>query len=293
MIFLITPIESFKYFGSNYFIKREDLFGGLFNGIKQRKIQSILAFLKKTRPKQVALKGSVYSNFLVAIASELRKDKIPFAIYTNRYHKEVKPKGNFFFLSLFLSPSMIHPIETLKEDDKDLLIIEEGGDILPGYLGLLSLGEEILTQNHALNLQLKNIWIDAGTGASAACLYYTLLQAKSPICLHIVSMKENLEAFHQKVDEIFFHLNAHFMTSIKNEKSYCFYRPKTGKAFGSTNRYIFEEIKELAQHTGILFDPIYSIKMISTMKEHLSLEPTLLIHSGGTLSLSGFQDNLN
>lgn len=286
--FLITPIEPFSYLGSNYFIKREDLSGGLFNGIKQRKIQGLLTFIKQKRPKKIALKGSLYSNFLLAIVPELIKEKIPFDLYTKRL-SGIKPIGNFYFLSFFINSSQIHPLSDLPLDDPDCLIIEEGGDQPAGYLGLLSLGDEILNQLKENNLEIENIWIDAGTGSTAACLAYSLSKYSSNIKLHIVSMKEEKPAFNAKADAIFSILNAHLNLNLKNEKTYQFYRPKSAKAFGSTNTKIFQEIQKTAQESGVLFDPIYSIKMLVEMKEHLTKAPTLLIHSGGTLSLSGFQ----
>jgi 1-aminocyclopropane-1-carboxylate deaminase len=68
-----------------------------------------------------------------------------------------------------------------------------------------------------------------------------------------------------------------------------------GKSFGGTDRTIFRVINSIARNDGILTDPVYSAKLFITAKQaiqDLSIDGNiLLIHSGGTLALSGFMDH--
>jgi 1-aminocyclopropane-1-carboxylate deaminase len=59
---------------------------------------------------------------------------------------------------------------------------------------------------------------------------------------------------------------------------------------------IFRKIKNIAKNDGILTDPVYPVRLFITTKQaiqDLSIDGNiLLIHSGGTLALSGLMDNL-
>ena len=74
------------------------------------------------------------------------------------------------------------------------------------------------------------------------------------------------------------------------------YRPHVGRAFGSTNKTIFDEIRRIARTEGFLTDPIYSVKLFLTARRIIADEKIkgncLFIHSGGGLTLLGFQEQL-
>lgn len=293
MNFLQSPIQPFKPLSSNCYIKREDLIGGLFNGTKNRKIPLILKKIEEIKPKKVVLKGSLYSNFLIAFIPHLKALSIPFEIYTTTKYQSQTPIGNNFFLTLLIQQKQIHFVDDYcMEFPEDVFVIEEGGDCLEAYLGLLSLGEEIKFQMKESALFFTDIWIDSGTGTSAICLLYSLAMLNLSIKLHIVSMKDCLEEFVIKQKKIFTILNQHTQNQVPLDPSFHFYQPTTAKSFGSTNRKIFQTIQEVALSTGIFLDPIYSAKLFLTAKETNLEGKILFIHSGGTLSLTGFTDQL-
>jgi 1-aminocyclopropane-1-carboxylate deaminase/D-cysteine desulfhydrase-like pyridoxal-dependent ACC family enzyme len=69
--------------------------------------------------------------------------------------------------------------------------------------------------------------------------------------------------------------------------------PATAKSFGSVNATIREFIRELARTEGVLSDPIYSGKMLFTLRDFLHSPPPitplsgriLAIHSGGGMGI--------
>jgi 1-aminocyclopropane-1-carboxylate deaminase/D-cysteine desulfhydrase len=69
-------------------------------------------------------------------------------------------------------------------------------------------------------------------------------------------------------------------------------KPKTAKSFGSVNQTIKNEIKRLAREEGILADPIYAAKLFFSARKYIQEAElkgnVLIIHSGGTLSMTGF-----
>jgi 1-aminocyclopropane-1-carboxylate deaminase/D-cysteine desulfhydrase-like pyridoxal-dependent ACC family enzyme len=286
---IASPIEQFSALGKNFYIKREDLLGGLFNGTKNRKIPPILEKIKTVQPRKVILKGSFYSNFLIAFIPHLKALSIPFEIYTTAKYQPNAPIGNYFFLHQLVEKKDLHFVESYPlEFPPDIFVIEEGGDCLEAYLGLLTLGDEIKLQMKQNDLFFTDIWIDAGTGTTAICLLYAMMMHKLPITLHIVSMKDSLEEFLIKQKKIFTLLNEKNHLQITLDALFKFYHPPTAKSFGSTNKKVFQTIKEVAFSSGIFLDPIYSAKLFLTAKE-TNLDGTILfIHSGGTLSLTGF-----
>lgn len=286
---LHSPIESYAYLQKKFLIKREDLIGGLFNGIKQRKISSIVDEIIRLNPKKIVIKGSFQSNFVIAITLQLLPLKIPIEFYFHRFPSSSDEKGNFFFLKQIIGNASIFSMESFGLNHlNDAYIIEEGGDQLAGYLGLLSLGEELISQIKNQNLTLEEIWVDAGTGSSAICLLYTLSKNDLFLPLQIVSMHDDAEQFEKRRKEIFFKLNTHFNDEVTHQIPYAFYRPTIGRSFGSTNNTLFKFIKAFAKETGVFLDPIYSAKLFMTFLEKGKVEKSLLIHSGGTLSLTGF-----
>ncbi len=280
----MSPIEPFPILSQNTYIKRDDLIGGLFNGSKQRKIEGLLQAILKKKPKQVILKGSLHSNFLVAILPKLIQHKIDFLIYLNKT-RSAPMKGNAFFLNWMISPN--HFCHDLNSIDPMSWVIEEGGEHLEGQISLMSLPEEILKQEKPE--PFEHIWVDLGTGSTAFALAYGLSKNKARTSLHFVSMKDSESTVREKLNRFFFSLNHHFKEQVVLTTPICFYRPTTARSFGSTNRLIFQTIREVASQTGIFLDPIYGAKLFLTAKEHPCEGKTLFIHSGGTLSLSGFE----
>ena len=289
---MLSPIQHLQSIGSNFYIKREDLINGLFNGIKERKIRSLIKAIEEKKPKVVFLKGSLYSNFFLAIVPKLRTLGIPFKLFTNQLHI-AHPEGNYFFLKLLTNPDEILPIDSLPPVlTDDIFLVEEGGDHLASYLGLMSLGEEILTQMKLMQLEFDEIWIDAGTCSTAIVLLYSLSQAKIATTLKIVSMKEDEKGFLAKKEKIFQALNSSLKKELKETIPFEVIRPVTAKSFGSTNTQVFETILNFARKTGIILDPVYSSKLFLTLKECIQEKKILMIHSGGNLSLTGFKEKL-
>ncbi len=287
-----SPIQILKSIGSNFYIKREDLINGLFNGVKERKIQGLIQALEKEKPKIVFLKGSLFSNFFLAIIPKLRILNIPFKIFITSSHS-AKIDGNHFFLKLLTHRDELTSIDTFPTlIPPDCFVIEEGGDHLYSYLGLLSLGTEILSQMKTLNLTFDEIWIDAGTCATATVLLYSLSYYQTKTTLKIVSMKESEEIFLKKKELIFQELNSHLKNDVNQTIPFEILRPITAPSFGSTNQLIFNTISEFAKKTGVILDPIYSCKLFLTLKERIQNKTVLMIHTGGTLSISGFKERL-
>ena len=72
--------------------------------------------------------------------------------------------------------------------------------------------------------------------------------------------------------------------------------PETSKSFGSFNQTMKNYLLDFSNSKGIWLDPIYNVKLFYTAQNLINQVNTsseiLVIHSGGTLSLQGFQEKL-
>lgn len=288
------------------YVKREDDLSFSVSGSKLRKYASILPAIKKQNLK-VALVGSPYSNHILSIVQLLRQESLPFKLFLEK-PKETSPRGNFFFLSLLLSPEEIIWIEkapdtltkpwtfewerTLREN---FFWVPIGGCMKEGFLGALTLALDLLVNEQEIEKSFSHIYVDAGTGLTAAALIlgWAYIQKKTPIT--VVLLAGTKETF---LEGLFFwksFLEEALLENLPALDNYHLTFPVTAKSFGSCNTKVFDTITKVAKEEGIFLDPIYTVKLYLTVKELLEKFPektALFIHSGGALSLTGFQEPL-
>jgi 1-aminocyclopropane-1-carboxylate deaminase/D-cysteine desulfhydrase-like pyridoxal-dependent ACC family enzyme len=91
-----------------------------------------------------------------------------------------------------------------------------------------------------------------------------------------------------------------FMQLISNSipfpQKYVIHQPLLTKEFGKVPSFLFKTIADIARTEGFLTDPIYSAKLFHECKNILkegTIQGNVLIHhSGGALTLMGFQSQL-
>jgi 1-aminocyclopropane-1-carboxylate deaminase/D-cysteine desulfhydrase-like pyridoxal-dependent ACC family enzyme len=137
--------------------------------------------------------------------------------------------------------------------------------------------------------------MDSSTGMVAQSLIAGAAAIKKKIQFHIVVLTGSFETFECGLNQIVQYTEDFLQDSIESDPDYKLYYPAIAKSFGGADRTIFREIKNIARNDGILTDPVYSAKLFITAKQaiqDLSIDGNvLLIHSGGTLALSGFMDS--
>ena len=272
------------------------------SGSKLRKYASILPVLKKKNTK-VALVGSAYSNHILSLVQLLKQEGLAYHLFLEK-PKTGSPQGNFFFLSLLLSkeeitwidkaPELLTESWTLnweKTLQKQFFWIPMGGCMKEGFFGALTLALDILINEKQLEKTFNHIFVDAGTGLTAAALILGLayLQKKTKITVLLLAGTKisfsNQVLFFQSILE---KALEELLPPIDNYQTTF---PLTAKSFGSCNKKVFETITQVARDEGIFLDPLYTAKLYLTAKESLE-KPALWIHSGGALSLTGFQEPL-
>jgi 1-aminocyclopropane-1-carboxylate deaminase/D-cysteine desulfhydrase-like pyridoxal-dependent ACC family enzyme len=307
-----SRVHRLKTFGDEQalcFVKRDDELSFGISGSKIRKYLSLIPFLLKNLVKEAVVIGGVYSNNVLGLSQVLIENSIQPTLFLLG-EKPVKPVGNFLLTSLLVPKESIQwisradwkNVDQLAKDYADqqqhkTIIIPEGACMVEALPGALTLAVDIIRNEKQLGLQFDHIFLDAGTGLTAIATLLAFAWLKKPVTLHVVQMADgekeflgNLSQFkndfeelvEQKVEEL----------SIKERLK--LYTPSTARSFGSTNRQIFQEIRRLAQEEGFLTDPIYTAKLFLTARhlvnQHTIKGNCLIVHSGGGLSLIGFQE---
>jgi 1-aminocyclopropane-1-carboxylate deaminase/D-cysteine desulfhydrase-like pyridoxal-dependent ACC family enzyme len=287
-------------YGKQWFVKREDELSFGISGSKYRKYASLIPYIKTQGYKEAYLVGSSYSNHLVGMLQLLNEHHITPTVYLLHLH-DAEPKGNLGFIKLLLGK---HPLHLLSRDDwphKDVIIkktlpsramyISEGAEMFPSLPGALSLARDIASNP----LVFDHLFIDAGTGLSAIALLLGMQAYGLHGKVHIILVAYDEASFLKKLFE-YKDLLEKALSCVISLPEFQLYPSFIGKSFGSTNQAIFEEIRSLAQEEGILTDPVYSAKLFYSAKQvhkNSSLQGNILcIHSGGGLTLCGFQKEL-
>lgn len=162
--------------------------------------------------------------------------------------------------------------------------------------GALTLATDILENGKEWGISFDHIFIDAGTGFMAAALILALSWLRIPSTVHVLLLADDPPAFFRRLNccrEMFSDL---MQTSASDPRNFVLYPPLLACSFGKTPRSLFRFIRQLAQDEGFLTDPIYTGKLFMEGKRILSSGEfkgnALIVHSGGALTLAGFQHKL-
>jgi 1-aminocyclopropane-1-carboxylate deaminase len=290
------------------FVKRDDELGFSLSGSKARKYRSLISFFLLHEIQEVIVIGSAYSNHVLSITQLLIENHIQPVLFLKKRSKEER-SGNFLLTSLFIEPSSIYWIT--KEDwpqakqladryaqtsNKKTFVLAEGGSVPEALPGSLTLPLDIIRNEQKLNFSFDHLFIDSGTGmmASALLLGYQWLEKTTSIHIILIADDEafflnQLKCFHQEFEKL-------MKTSCPFPQNFVLHKPTKLAAFGSVNPSLFKEIRELARLEGFLTDPLYTAKLFTETKNILTSEQLkgniLINHSGGALTLAGFQHQL-
>lgn len=130
----------------------------------------------------------------------------------------------------------------------------------------------------------------------ASSLILGLSWLNSQATVHVILLAEDREAFLsnlKRCHEMFMEL---MQMKTAWPHNFVLHLPEITGGFGQVNGSIFQTIQKLAQEEGFLTDPIYSAKLFMEgrllLKKGALKGKILFHHSGGALTLNGFQDNL-
>ena len=308
----IHPLKTFGDSQTPCYVKREDELGFGISGSKIRKYSSLIHLLQKNGIKEAILIGGPYSNNIVGLTQLMIENSIQPTLFLHG-DSGTKKIGNFLLTSLMVSNDSIHWISRdewtnvqekaalyAEKKSKQTIVIPEGANMAEALPGALTLPLDIIKNEHQSNIEFDHIFIDSGTGMMACVIALAFAWLKKTTKIHVVLMAEGESEFMKTLStlqaqfESLLGIQIKWPCVIENLK---LYRPSVGSSFGSTNKIIFEEIRHIARTEGFLTDPVYSVKLFFTARNIIASEAIkgncLLIHSGGGLTLMGFQEQLS
>lgn len=304
----VHKLRSFNFPSTCCYVKRDDELGFGISGSKIRKYRSLIPFFITQNIQEVVLIGSAYSNHILSTSQLLIENGIKPTLFLRGDPSRLL-QGNALLTSLFILPSSIQwfspsdwrDVEsiayTYASKQKHLTyVLPEGGFCAPALPGALTLSLDLLANEQVENIPFDHIFIEAGTGFMASALILGLNWLQHPAHVHVILLAEDEAAFMMrlKLCHAMFHTFIETQTSLPS--NFSLHKPEISKSFGEINRSLFENIAYFAREEGFLTDPIYSAKLFIESKYLIiqkKIEGKLLIHhSGGSLTLMGFQDQL-
>jgi 1-aminocyclopropane-1-carboxylate deaminase/D-cysteine desulfhydrase len=139
---------------------------------------------------------------------------------------------------------------------------------------------------------IGTVFIDAGTGFSAAALLYGLGFLKLKVDVKVVWLGDAQGNFQEVLQRWRPAAEALFGGTFELPR-WDLVRPPTARSFGAVNRRILKEVAQVAREEGFLVDPIYTAKLTLTARAGAGGQGSrLLFCGGGALELSGFQEGL-
>lgn len=307
----VHPLKTFGDAQTPCFIKHEDELGFGISGFKIRKYSSLIPHLLKNKIEEAILIGGAYSNNIVGLTQLLIENSIQPTLFLHG-NTETKKIGNFLLSSLMVPNDSIRWISRdewpnvqeiaavyAKKQSRRTIIIPEGASMPESLPGALTLALDIIENETQLGKTFDHIFIDSGTGMMACVTLLVFAWLKKETTIHVVLMAEKEAEFLKTLSILKTQFESLIGEKMKlphvNEKLKL-YQPNVGRSFGSTNKTIFREIQRIAQTEGFLTDPVYSVKLFMEARRIVSDEKIkgncLLIHSGGGLTLMGFQGQL-
>lgn len=296
------------HLSNRIFVKRDDEAAFALAAGKMRKYASLIPWLQQAAYNGVIVIGGSHSNNVLAAAQLLPQYGLEVALLVKASHTSID-KGNALLTHLLQPQTTWHQVEPggwhdvmqkalqlqekLQSDGKKYFILPEGAFVPEALPGALHLASDLLRNAQTQGLDLAHVFVDAGTGLSAAGLVLGLAAAGHSALVHIISMAEKPAGLEARIATC-----QGWYTSLFPERKelpplrYRISQPRNARAFGSVNRTVIQHIQRMARTFGLLTEPIYSAKLFAEAEiqiEELELKGDIvLVHSGGLQTISGF-----
>jgi len=293
-----SRVQTISWDGLWVDIKRDDELSCGIAGSKYRKYLSLVPYIKNYKHDHVLAEGSEFSNNILGLSQIFNEHKIDATFFLKKGYSE--SAVNKKLIDILTKPEAIEILPRKTWPDRQSLIDEkfaiskskghnpiflpEGAFHVASLPGAMTLALDIDLSKYT------SIYIDAGTGMSFLGLYFGLKILGYTGKIYVISLVEPSGYYDAQIN--------HFQSLIPKLSQnqaipFEVIHLKKSKSFGSQNKQTMKDIRKLACDHGILTDPIYSGKSIPRAMEHCkgvanNGSSSLIIHSGGTLSLPGF-----
>ncbi len=313
-----TPLEPLSQLsrlldGPNIWIKRDDCTGLATGGNKTRKLEFLLGDAQSKQADIIITQGATQSNHVrqtVAAAAKLGLETHIFLEQrVTTLGEEYQQSGNVLLDGLLggkiiahlpggtdMQQAMEHHAETLRAQGHTPYVIPGGGSNAIGALGYVACAEELLWQSSQQRLRIDHIIHATGSAGTQAGLIAGLSATHSGIPLLGISVRAQRDKQEQNVWRLA--QQTRELLGVPGElprESVVANSDYVGDGYGLPTASMLEALQLLAQHEGILLDPVYSGKGMAGLidlirKGHFRKgENVVFIHTGGSAGLFGYR----
>ncbi|NLY21144.1 MAG: D-cysteine desulfhydrase family protein [Tissierellia bacterium] len=284
------------------YIKRDDYTGVELSGNKVRKLEFSIAEGLESEADVFITCGGIQSNHCRATASAAASLGKASHLLLRGDSVCDQGDGNLFLDKLFGAQISYITAEEYKNDRANIMkeikaeyeknglkayIIPEGASNGIGSFGYFDAYKEILEQESVLGIEFNMICVTEGSGGTYAGLYMAneVLQGNKKIVGFNIydgeaDVKSGIIEIINEACEIADYKEPINFDSINIINDYA------GEGYGISGPEVFEYIKYLAKRTGIVFDPVYTGKMLFGLNKEIKNNDyfkgnILFIHTGG------------
>ena len=284
-------------------IKRDDLTGCTLSGNKVRKLEFILAEALAGGYDSVITCGGIQSNHCRATAVAAAQLGLSSHLVLRSDREAIDEKdraGNLLIGSIVGAAIALAPkgpyLTTLKprmdriaaeheaSTGGKMFHIPVGGSTPLGAWGYIDAFAELLGQG--LTDRFDDIVLACGSGGTVCGLAVANYLCGSPVRVHGITVCDNADYFYAHIDETLAALGLSSETSARDIVSIVDGHKGVGYALSTPEELQF--IRDVAQGTGILLDPVYTGKAAFGLGKELTARPQqfkgrriLFVHTGG------------
>lgn len=288
-------------------IKRDDQTGGPTSGNKIRKLEFLLADALAKDATTVITAGGVQSNHARATVSAAKRLGLDAHVFLRTKQPQspenLSPDGNVLFHKLLgvkihlvkpmpfltgLLPRMEQLSESLVQKGETPYIIGIGGSNSIGLWGYVECFAELVEQG-VLD-KFTDIVVPVGSGGTASGLAIGNYLTGGKLKVTAVTVCDSAKYFYNHLDEMLTAVGLNQETSAKEIMNIV---EAKGRGYAVNTD---EELKlglKVASETGVLLDPVYTLKGVYGMVNELAKEDSsirkdakiLFVHTGGIFGL--------
>ncbi len=318
----VTPLELMPNLtkhcgGAELFVKRDDCTGLAFGGNKVRQIEFYLGEALAQRADTILITGAVQSNFVRTAAAAARQLGMECHIQqeervakTDNVYRE---SGNVLVVKLLGATLSSYPCgedeagadrqvqklaDEMRAAGRNPYIIPLGPGHAPlGALGYVVAAQELLGQINAAGLQVDNVFVGSGSGATHGGLLFGLKALGSKIGVVGICVRREAKLQHERIASTCRQIatllgKENLVTDADIKLDDEFLAP----GYGIPGKTVLDAIMVAARTEGLILDPVYTGKVMAGAIQHAKRatpETTnIFLHTGGTPAIFAYQDML-
>jgi D-cysteine desulfhydrase len=298
-----TPLQTIKFNGKSFLIKRDDLTGVELSGNKVRKLEYIIYQAKKEKADIIFTDGGEQSNHARATVIAAANAGIKSKLFLWGKDKKIAD-GNLFLDKFYgaeitflnrkeyakVNDIMFEERARLLKKGKSVYVIPEGGSTTLGIWGYISFMDELKSQIDLT--KVEGITIAAGSGGTAA----GLLVGSALLNLNLKIFAVNVLYTEDEIKRKILHLSEGCILDYKlpckiDESNLKIFNGFSLEGYKRITKDKLNLIKYFAQSTGILLDPAYTGKAFKAYYDNFLLTnkgmKVIFLHTGGLFGVFG------